>query len=117
MLWTVSILVFAAAPSSPIAIVAQFFGGMLFISYVSMAQSLVQLEAPAASRGRIIGVFSMALNGLKIGSGVTVGFLGAVIGIHWSLALSCLLLLVCMLPLLRYVAAGRKSAAEPVQVG
>jgi hypothetical protein len=32
--------------------------------------------------------------GLRIGSGVTVGMLGAVIGVHWSLALSAIAVVV-----------------------
>ena len=30
----------------------------------------------------------MAANGLRAGSGFTVGLLGAVVGVHWSLGLS-----------------------------
>jgi hypothetical protein len=30
----------------------------------------------------------MSANGLRFGSGITVGLFGAVAGIHWSLALS-----------------------------
>jgi hypothetical protein len=36
----------------------------------------------------MVGLFNAALLGLRAGSGVTIGVLGAVIGIHWSLALS-----------------------------
>lgn len=49
---------------------------------------MVQLLAPAADRGRIVGVYGVAANGLRAGSGFTVGLLGAVIGVHWSLGLS-----------------------------
>jgi len=53
-----------------------------------MAQALVQLNAPVALRGRIIGVFTMSSLGLRFVSGATVGLLGEVIGIHHSLALA-----------------------------
>ena len=59
-----------------------------------MAQPLVQLHAPAAMRGRIIGLFSMSYLGLKSFSGVTVGVGGAIVGIHWSLGISAALLFV-----------------------
>ena len=49
----------------------------------------------------------MAVNGLRIGSGITVGFLGAIIGIHWSLGLSTIALILACLPLLIYVSKGR----------
>ena len=46
-------------------------------------------EQPAIGlRGRVVGLFNTSMLGLRAGSGVTVGVLGAVIGIEWSLALS-----------------------------
>ncbi len=51
------------------------------------------VNAPADIRGRVIGLYSMSSLGLRAFSGVTVGVLGAAIGIHWSLALSALALL------------------------
>jgi uncharacterized Tic20 family protein len=57
-----------------------------------MAQTLVQLNAPAPMRGRVIGVFAMSSLGMRTFSGVTVGMMGALIGIHHSLALSAVAL-------------------------
>jgi len=51
-------------------------------------QALVQILAPPGLRGRVVGLFNTSMLGLRAGSGVTVGVLGAVIGIEWSLALS-----------------------------
>lgn len=101
-LWSASILAFAAAPHYVIALIALFVAGMLLISFTSMAQAMVQLEAPPEIRGRVIGLFNTALSGLRVGSGLTVGFLGAVIGIHWSLGLSALVLILATVPLLLY---------------
>jgi hypothetical protein len=53
-----------------------------------MAQTLVQMCSPSDVRGRMVGLFNTAMLGLRAGSGVTVGVLGALIGIHWSLMLS-----------------------------
>jgi hypothetical protein len=53
-----------------------------------MAQTLVQILAPPRLRGRVVGLFNTATLGLRAGSGVTVGVLGAAIGVQWSLALS-----------------------------
>ena len=36
----------------------------------------------------MIGVYGMSANGLRAGSGFTVGLLGAAIGVHWSLGFS-----------------------------
>ncbi len=55
-----------------------------------MAQSLVQLNAPPDKRGRVIGLFNMASLGLRAFSGISVGLVGSLIGVHWSLALSAL---------------------------
>jgi hypothetical protein len=53
-----------------------------------MAQTLVQLYAPEATRGRVIGLYSMTSLGFRTFSGVSVGLAGSLIGIHRSLALS-----------------------------
>jgi hypothetical protein len=53
-----------------------------------MAQSLVQLNAPPDKRGRVIGLFNIASLGLKTFSGISVGLVGSMIGIHWSLGAS-----------------------------
>jgi hypothetical protein len=60
----------------------------LFSAFNSMAQALVQMNAPGALRGRVIGVFSMSAMGMRTFSGLSVGLLGASVGIHNSLALS-----------------------------
>jgi hypothetical protein len=44
----------------------------------------------------------MSNNGLRAFSGVTVGLLGSLIGIHWSLALSALVLLAITAVLLAF---------------
>ena len=67
-----------------------FAAGFLELSFNAMAQSLVQLDAPLDKRGRVIGLFNMASLGLRAFSGISVGVLGSLIGIHWSLALSAL---------------------------
>ena len=53
-----------------------------------MAQTIVQINAPMEIRGRVIGLFNMSALGMRAGAGITVGLVGGMIGIHWSLALS-----------------------------
>jgi hypothetical protein len=55
------------------------------LAFYSSAQAIVQIEAPADLRGRVIGLFTMSAQGLRAFSGVTVGITGSIIGIHWSL--------------------------------
>jgi MFS family permease len=109
--WAAAIAVFALVPSYPVAIAALFAAGLLNLGFVTMAQTLVQLEAPPAERGRVVGLFSLSNNGLRVGSGITVGILGAVIGIHWSLALSAIAFLVVGVALLGYASDRARRAA------
>jgi MFS family permease len=87
-LYGVTTLLFALVSSYPLAIVLLVIGGVANLASMSIGQTVVQLLAPPADRGRVIGVYGVAANGLRAGSGFTVGFLGAVIGIHASLGLS-----------------------------
>ena len=93
ILWCVAITSFAISKNVYFSIGILFFVGFLELTYNSMAQTIVQLNAPPEIRGRVVGLFNMSYLGLKSFSGVTVGFAGSVIGIHWSLGLSALILL------------------------
>lgn len=83
-----STLLFAVSTSYPLSVLLLVVGGVANLASMSIGQTLVQLLAPPADRGRVIGVYGMSANGLRFGSGVTVGLFGAVVGIHWSLGLS-----------------------------
>jgi MFS family permease len=104
MLWCCAIAGFALSTSYPLALALLFVAGFLELSFNSMAQSLVQLHAPPPIRGRVIGLYSMAGLGLRTFSGLTVGILGSLIGIHWSLSLSALTLLAIIVFLFVYLA-------------
>ncbi|WP_280706344.1 MFS transporter [Bradyrhizobium sp. BR13661] len=97
--WSVALLGFAAIRIYPVAIALLFFAGFFELSFNTMAQALVQLNAPADMRGRVVGLYNMAGLGMRAFSGITVGVFGAAIGIHWSLGLSAaaLLGLLCLL--------------------
>jgi MFS family permease len=97
--WCLVIAGFAAATSYPLAVALMFVAGFLNLAYSSMAQTLVQLHAPAPLRGRLIGLYNTANNGMRAFSGITVGLVGSLIGIHWSLALSAMALLAATLGL------------------
>ncbi|MGH7835765.1 MAG: MFS transporter [Candidatus Binatia bacterium] len=104
ILWCLVITGFAAATSYPLALVLLFFAGILNLTSLSMSQTLVQLHAPTHLRGRLIGLYNMSAHGLKAFSGVTVGVLGSLIGVHWSLALSALVLLTILVLLFSFSA-------------
>ena len=93
-----------------LAIALLFCAGFLNLTFLSMAQTLVQLQAPTQLRGRLIGLFNMSNNGLRAFSGVTVGVIGGLIGIHWSLAISAMILLAVTIALFALVIPGRGSS-------
>lgn len=107
ILWCLAIGGFAAATSYPLALLLLFAAGLLNLTFTSMAQTIVQLAAPSQLRGRLIGLFHMSSNGLRAFSGVTVGVLGSLIGVHSSLALSAMALLSVTVVLLAFAMRAR----------
>jgi MFS family permease len=99
MIWCCVLAAFAMTTTYSLALVLLFAAGFVELSYNTMTQALVQLNAPVAIRGRVLGLYSMAGSGLRAFSGITVGIGGSLIGIHRSLALSALLLLTLTLAL------------------
>jgi MFS family permease len=108
--WGVAIGLFPLAPTYPLAVTLLVLAGAFNIAFTSMAQTLVQLLAPARVRGSIVGLYNTAVLGLRAGSGVTVGVLGAVISVEWSLALSALVVVLIATGL--YVLEARRR--EPI---
>ena len=100
---------FAFSNSYPLSLALLFFAGALNLAFYSIAQTIVQLEAPRDLRGRLIGLFSMSAFGLRAFSGFTVGVVGGLIGIHWSLALSSMLLLAVTIALFAFAAQSRRG--------
>jgi MFS family permease len=99
LVWAVSLAVFALSEHYALSLAMLFVAGFAELSSNSAAQTIVQLNAPLAIRGRVIGLFNMASLGLRFGSGITVGLLGGAIGNHWSLWLACVCFL-CFLAVL-----------------
>ncbi|QYN25095.1 MFS transporter [Amycolatopsis sp. DSM 110486] len=87
-IYGLSSLFFAMTASYPLALVMLVIGGVANLASMSIGQTVVQLLAKPAERGRVIGVYNVSANGLRAGSGFTVGLLGAAVGVHWSLGLS-----------------------------
>ena len=74
-----------------------------------MGQTIVQLLSPPQLRGRLIGLFAMASMGLKAFSGLIVGVLGGLIGVHWSLGASAMVLLTVTLALFALALPQRRE--------
>jgi MFS family permease len=105
-IWGVAIGLFPAAPNYGVAVSLLVLAGVFNIAFTSTAQTVVQVLAPPRLRGSVVGLFNMAILGLRAGSGVTVGVLGAVINVHWSLALSAAAVVITAVLLLTREARG-----------
>lgn len=74
-------MLFAFTGSLPVALIALVLTGFSQITATSTGQAIVQLEAPPAERGRVLGAYSMFGPGMQTFSGVTIGVLGTLVGI------------------------------------
>lgn len=93
IVWCVALTAFAFATSFPLALACLFVAGFFELAFNSMAQALVQLNAPEAMRGRVLGLFNMAALGMRAMSGIVVGVVGSAVGIHASLGGAALAML------------------------
>ena len=107
--WGVVMTAFPLVGSYPAAVTLLVLGGAFNIAFTSMAQALVQVLAPSRLRGRVVGLFNTSMLGLRAGSGVTVGVLGAVIGVDRSLALSAAAVTLIAVGLLLAEARARRD--------
>lgn len=111
MIWCCALIGFARSSTYAVAITLLFIAGFVELGFNSMAQTLVQLNAPGEIRGRVLGVYSMSALGLRTFSGVSVGLLGSFIGIHDSLSYSAaaLFLLYTAIFATRFVRQRRRA--------
>jgi MFS family permease len=109
ILWCVAITAFALSTNYYLSVALLFCAGVLNLAFYSSAQAIVQILAPAHLRGRLVGLFSMSAFGLRAFSGVTVGVVGGLIGIHRSLAFSAIALFAVTVGLFAYAISGQKQ--------
>ena len=76
MIWCCALIGFARSDVYGLSIGLLFVAGFVELAFNSMAQSLVQINAPNHMRGLVIGVFSMSASGLRAFSGLSVGIAG-----------------------------------------
>ena len=99
-IWGAVMAIFPFAHGYAAAVTLLVLAGVFNIAYTSMAQAVVQLLAPPNLRGRVVGLFNTSMLGLRAGSGVTVGVVGALIGVELSLTLSAVVVVAIALGLL-----------------
>ena len=112
VIYGLATLGFALTRNYPLAIALLVVGGVANMAAMSIGQTVVQLMAAPAERGRVIGVYSMSSGGLRAGSGFTVGLLGAAIGIHASLSASAAAMCVATGLTAWYLARGRTGGRQ-----
>jgi MFS family permease len=108
IIWCFAIAGFAVSTSYPLSLALLFISGFMNLAYSSMAQTLVQLNAPTEIRGRVIGLYNMSYLGMMTFSGLSIGVGGSFIGIHWSLGLSACALMLATVALMVYVSARQR---------
>jgi MFS family permease len=87
-----ALIAYGAAPSLWLAVAALFVVGMVYMSVLSGLQTVAQLQAPAAYRGRVLSFFLVALGvAYPIGS-LAQGPVADHLGAGWTTAGSALLL-------------------------
>jgi MFS family permease len=94
ILWCLCMGGFAVSAVYLLSLALLFAAGFLNLAFGAMSQTLVQMHAPPAIRGRVIGLYGTSFNGMRAFSGVTVGMGGSLVGVHWSLAVSAVVLFV-----------------------
>ena len=111
LVFAASILGFALSRIFPLSLALLVVAGAASILSLSTSQTVVQLEAPPAQRGRFVGAFNTTNVGFRVGSGVLVALLGGLVGIPSAVALAAgALVVVCVV--LSAVAA-RLGPAQP----
>jgi MFS family permease len=115
-LWGLTMGLFALTQNYAMAVALLVLAGVFNIAFQSMAQTIVQLLAPPTIRGRVVGLFNMAMLGLRAGSGLTVGLMGNVIGVRLSLAASSLAVVLVSVVLFARDARARSQLSTENEV-
>ena len=82
----------ALAPTLWVAIIGLLAVGLLSIWFIAAANTLVQLAAGDGMRGRMMGLWTMALPGAQVGTGPFAGWVTAVAGPRVGFALPAMAL-------------------------
>jgi MFS family permease len=108
LVYGASTVLFAVSHDYLVAAPLLVIGGIANLAAMSITQTVAQLRAPRERKGQVMGVYGTGANGMRIGSGLTVGLAGAAIGLRPALALSSAALCACVLALAVYLAAARR---------
>lgn len=97
LVFAACVLGFALSRIFPLSLALLVVAGAASIVALSTSQTVVQLEAPPALRGRFMGAFNTTNMGFRVGSGVLLAILGGLVGIPTAVALAAgALVLLCV---------------------
>ncbi|MGN6744494.1 MAG: MFS transporter [Amnibacterium sp.] len=113
LVYGAGILGFALTGSLPLALLLLFRGGVENLASMSISEPVVHRLGGPAERGRVVGLYGVAANGLRLGSGVTVGLFGAVVGVGPALTWSAAALCVGTVITGAVAARGRRARTRP----
>jgi MFS family permease len=88
LVFAACVLGFALSRIFPLSLALLVVAGAASIVALSTSQTVVQLEAPPAQRGRFMGAFNTTNMGFRVGSGVLLAILGGLVGIPTAVALA-----------------------------
>jgi MFS family permease len=108
-----STVLFAVSHDYLVAAPLLVVGGIANLAALSVTQTVVQLRAPRAKKGQVIGLYGVGANGMRIGSGLTVGLLGAAVGLRPALGWSAAALCGCVALLAAYLAVAARRDRGP----
>jgi len=103
-----STVAFAVSHDYLIAAPLLVVGGVANLAAMSITQTVVQLRAPREKKGQVIGVYGVGASGMRLGSGVTVGLFGTVIGLRPALGWSAAALCACVAVLAVFLALAAR---------
>jgi MFS family permease len=107
--WVTGLLMIAAASAPTLAICCGIvsIAGFASIWFIAVANTLVQIRSPAGSRGRVMGLWTMALPGMNPVTGVMFGLVADRFGARDAFGSGGVLLVACAL--LAWRSIGRKA--------
>jgi MFS family permease len=112
MVFASAVLVFAFSRNFALSLAVLVIAGFANIVSSSTSQTIVQLDAPESRRGRFIGAYSTMSMGLRAGSGILIGVLGALLGVTGAVAIDAVALLAVAFVLLAVVIARRRRTRD-----
>ena len=87
LLFGATVLLTAAAPTLPLALLALVAVGFCSIGFTSLGNATLQLTSSAEMRGRVMALWTVAFLGSTPIGGPVIGAIGEHVGPRWALAL------------------------------